>query len=126
MDSVTLSPSENEPRANPKTRLRLRDYFLLPLISLITVIVMIGSAEAVSRVVQPDYSLDPCSLLGGHHNANCSSKQKTIEGPDYLEAYNECGYWTSGAVWGQDSLEYRRAPLISSEMNSYLLPEHIR
>jgi hypothetical protein len=98
MDSVILSPSENEPRANPKTRLRLRDYFLLPLTSLITVIVMIGSAEAVSRVVRPDY----------------------------LEAYNECGYWTSGAVWGQDSLEYRRVPLISSEMNSYLLPEHIR
>lgn len=92
MDSVTLPPHEIETHAKAETQLPRRDYFLLPLISILTVILMFGSAETVSRVVWPDYSEDSCSLFVGHHKPNCSVKQKTMEGPAYLESYNECGY----------------------------------
>ena len=94
MDSVIQSPLEKETGVKPVTGLPRRDYFLLPLISLMTIIVLIGSAETISRVVWPDYSEDPCSVSVGHHKQNCSTKQKTMEGPAYVEAYNECGYRT--------------------------------
>ena len=92
MNFATLSSPEKQKLTEPGEQLPPRDYFLLPLISLITIIVMLASAETVSRVAWPEYSEDPCSLSAGRHKANCSSKQKTMEGAAYVEAYNECGY----------------------------------
>ncbi len=114
MNFATSAPHEKEPLAGPGERLPRRDYILLPLISLITIIAMIAAAETVSRVIWPDYTLDPCSLPGGHYKPNCSVKQKTMEGPSYLLSFNECGYRTLAPCGPKPSGHIRAALLGSS------------
>jgi hypothetical protein len=113
MDSVILSSPEKEALATSDTRLPRRDYFIIPLISLITIAVMIGSAETASRVIWPDHSEDACSQSLGHHKPNCSTMQKTMEGPAYIEAYNQCGY-RSVAPCGPKPPGHTRIALLGS------------
>lgn len=94
-------------------RLPKRDYVILPMISLLTVVLMVGGAEAVSRIGWPDYSEDSCSVGMGRHKANCSVEQKTMEGPRYVESYNECGY-RSAAHCGPKPANTTRVALLGS------------
>lgn len=75
-----------------------RDLWLLPLISVLTVIVMLGAAEIGARVVWPEQGLNSCEVHGADHAAtfrpNCTSTMKTAEGPWYTNQYNECGFRT--------------------------------
>ncbi len=122
MNFATLAPHEKEPLAGPGERLPRRDYILLPLISLITIIAMIAAAETVSRVIWPDYSVDPCFLSGGHHKPNCSAKLKTMEGPAYIESYNECGYRTLASCGPKPPGHIRVALLGSSFALGFAVP----
>jgi hypothetical protein len=73
-----------------------RDLWLLPLISLLTVIVMLGTAEILARVLWPEQPDNSCAIpdpyLGYRIRPNCSSVMKVAEGPWYTSQYNECGY----------------------------------
>ncbi len=73
-----------------------RDLWLLPLISLLTVIATLAAAEIFARAVWPEQSSDSCAIpdpyLGFRLKPNCSSVMKVAEGPWYTSQYNECGY----------------------------------
>ncbi|MDD4914740.1 MAG: SGNH/GDSL hydrolase family protein [Methylococcales bacterium] len=72
------------------------DYFILPLISLVTVLVMLGGAEIVARqwfVVSNEGSCGvPDALHGYRFAANCICYSKAAEGPNVQYKFNECGY----------------------------------
>lgn len=73
-----------------------RDLFLLPLISLSTILLMIVAAELISRKVWPEKMKDECfrvdPQLGNRFTPHCSSMRKIAEGPWVRYEYNECGY----------------------------------
>lgn len=79
-----------------KGSLPRRDLFLLPLISLSTVLLMMGAAELLSRKIWPEKMRDDCfsvdPLLGNRFTPHCSSMRKNAEGPWIRYEYNECGY----------------------------------
>lgn len=82
--------------AQPKP-LTWRDAWLLPLISLVTVLVMLIGAEAAAQVFWPEEKANSCAvhddtLLGFHNRPHCVSRMKAAEGPWYTNSYNECGY----------------------------------
>ena len=75
--------------------LPLRDLILIPLISLITILVMLLAAETVSRFLFVESGAETCSLPGGGlmgMKPNCVSHRKAAEGPNVESAYNDCGY----------------------------------
>jgi len=75
-----------------------RDLWLLPLISVLTVVVMLVAAEVASRMLWPQQDLNSCEARGANHAAtfkpNCTSTMKIAEGPWYTNQYNECGFRT--------------------------------
>jgi len=96
------------------TKLPRRDYILIPLLSLGTALGMAAIAEATSRIFWPDNSLDACVLPDGHHKPNCSAPLNTMEGPAYIESYNECGYRTQASCGPKPPGHIRIALLGSS------------
>jgi hypothetical protein len=90
-DRPAVELSLSKPAHLPK-----RDFFLLPLLSLLTVLVLFGMSEAVTRVLWPaEYSracivADP--VEGFRFKPNCSVRGKIAEGPSITYHYNECGY----------------------------------
>jgi hypothetical protein len=75
-----------------------RDYFLIPLLSLMTMLVMFGSAEVASRIKYPEKDYDECRVAGADDprraKPNCTVSAKVPEGPWVRYAMNECGYRT--------------------------------
>src|SRR5579875_1567383 len=105
-----------------QAKLPRRDYILLPLLSLLTIVLLIGGSEAVARIGWPDYTEDPCSLPDGHHKPNCSAVLKAMEGPRYLEAYNECGYRSRASCGPKPAGHIRIAMLGSSFTLAFAVP----
>ncbi len=81
---MTESPSH--PLALPT-----RDYFLLPLVSLLTAILLSGVAELLARRTWVEQERDSC-VSQGRHKPNCVTFMKNIEGPWVRYATNACGY----------------------------------
>jgi hypothetical protein len=77
-------------------RLPRRDYWLLPLVSLLTVLVMAAGAEIGARVLMPEAPVDSCMtpdpVLKSRPRPNCVSMTKSAEGEWVENRYNECGY----------------------------------
>jgi hypothetical protein len=71
-----------------------RDYFILPLLSLVTVVVLFIVAEAVTRVVWYEQRENACVLPGEGYNIkpNCTARTKSAEGLWSTFRFNECGY----------------------------------
>lgn len=73
-----------------------RDFFLLPLISVMTILLMTGAAELASRKIWPEFATDKCiridPVLGNRYVPNCSMVWKNAEGPWVRYDFNECGY----------------------------------
>jgi hypothetical protein len=75
-----------------------RDLWLLPLISLMTVIMTLAAAEPCTRLLWPEQPTDSCALpdpdLGYRMRPNCTSVMKAAEGPLYtaLESIFESRY----------------------------------
>jgi lysophospholipase L1-like esterase len=106
-------------------RLPKRDYILLPLIALATIIVLAGCGEILARTFWEAYDDNVCAYqtpLGQRFRPNCTSPEKAAEGPWTVNAYNECGYRTaeSCAVRGPDQL--RVVVLGSSTARGALVP----
>ncbi len=73
-----------------------RDLVLLPLVSLLTVVLMIGVGEVGCRILFPAMEGDACRMsdlaLGYRNRPNCSDRQEAFEGSLVVESYNDCGY----------------------------------
>jgi hypothetical protein len=84
------------------SKLSWRDAWLLPLISLSTVLCMLVLAEVGARTFWPAREQNSCvvhdhSILSFHYKPNCISRMKAAEGPWYTNTYNECGYRSSAS-----------------------------
>ena len=103
-----------------------RDMVLLPLISALTIILMLGAAEALARVFWPQQLHDKCELhdprLGSVFKPNCSSRIKTAEGPWVTNHYNNCGYRTEESCGPKAPGQLRVAVLGTSISRGYLVP----
>ena len=97
-----------------------RDAWLLPLISILTVLGMLAGGEVCARVVWPEQRQDTCmiqnSALGYRYRPNCSSTMKLVEGPWYTSRYNACGY-RSDAPCGPAPAGTRRIALIGASVS---------
>jgi len=75
-----------------------RDFILIPLVSLATVIVMMLAAELTSRLTFVESGSETCGditgLQGWRSKPNCVSRRKSAEGPMVENSYNDCGYRT--------------------------------
>ncbi len=104
-----------------------RDIFLLPLLSLLTVLTMLGAAELVSRAMFTDHDDDACLVpdarLGLSYSPNCTSSIKSFESLEVVNHYNECGY-RSETSCGPKPAGVRRVALLGSSVAlGYLVPE---
>ncbi len=99
-------------------RLSKRDLVLLPLLSLLTVLVLFGMSEVLTRLLWPaEYShacivSDP--LEGYRFKPNCSVRGKIAEGPWITYHYNECGYRSESSCGAKPPGTIRIAILGSS------------
>jgi hypothetical protein len=88
-------PATPEPDAGG--RLSRRDYWLLPLVSLLTVIVMFTITEVSTRIAWPMDEENVCAVPTGnaegyYFKTNCTARFKNAEGPWATYNYNDCGY----------------------------------
>jgi hypothetical protein len=104
-----------------------RDAWLLPLISIFTVLGMLGGAEVLARIGWPEQIINGCQVqdraLGFRFQPNCSSTMKAFEGPWYTNNYNACGY-RSAAPCEPVPSGTRRIVLIGSSVSEGLFVEY--
>ena len=110
----------------PSWRLPRRDYVILPLLCLATMLVMFGIAEGASRLIFVQHERDACmvhdSVLGTRFRPNCVSRVKAAEGPWVINRYNACGYRTPESCGPKPAGDVRIAVLGSSIAQGYLVP----
>ena len=108
-----------------KTRLPRRDFILIPLIVLATVILALGGGELVTRALYPSAERDSCKMpdpvLGYRFQPNCVSRLKTAEGPWTVNRYNACGYRTPEPCGPTPAGSLRVAMIGSSTSYGYLV-----
>jgi hypothetical protein len=84
-----------------KRKLPARDYWLIPFISLATLLVMFGAAELGTRLLYPEKDYEACRVQGEtdprRAKPNCTVRTKAPEGPWVTYSMNECGYRTSAS-----------------------------
>ncbi len=112
--------------ATPARRLPKRDFLLIPLISLLTVIVMLAGAEVTARAVWPEEKGDTCMvrdpLVRARPRANCVSRMKAAEGPWVENRYNACGYRSGGDCTARPPKSPRLVVMGASTSWGYLVP----
>lgn len=103
-----------------------RDYILLPLLSILTVLVLFGIAEGASRLVFPERKQDSCAVpdsrLGHHYRPNCESLTKAAEGPWVVNQYNNCGSRSSQPCGLKPPGSIRVVVTGSSVAQGYMVP----
>ena len=79
-----------------RKKLPRRDYFILPILVISTILVVLAAAEVGARLAMPQQEADACmmhdALLGARPKPNCISRTKNPEGEWVENKYNECGY----------------------------------
>lgn len=104
-----------------------RDLWLLPLISIATLIVLLVGAEVGSRILWPEQLANRCSIsdaaLGVRYRPDCSAEMKSAEGPWYVTQYNDCGY-RSASPCGPLAAGERRIALLGSSLGEGYLVEY--
>lgn len=129
MTSRMTEPRSNSPArpsvAEPATLPR-RDYFLLPLISLATILLIFGVSEILTRVIWAEQKTGSCTVVdpiaGDHFKPNCTVRSKNAEGPWTTYQYNECGYRSSTACGPKPPGTIRVAILGSSVSQGLYVP----
>jgi GDSL-like Lipase/Acylhydrolase family len=94
-----MTQCKSESSASEKeAQLPKRDFFLLPAISLLTILTILVASEVVCRLIWPEDTNDVCvvsdPLIHTRFRPNCKSRTKPAEGPWSDNSYNECGYRT--------------------------------
>jgi hypothetical protein len=81
------------------TSLPRRDFLIIPLLVLLTLVVLAGLGEFAARQLFVESGSETCSAVGpgnvGMMRPNCTSWRKAAEGPETVNAYNDCGYRTA-------------------------------
>ena len=117
---------QQKPQAAAQWRLPRRDYVILPLLCLLTVLVMLGVAEAASRIAFAQHEKDACMIadpvLGTRFKPNCVSHVKAAEGPWVTNRYNACGFRSPEGCGPAAADDVRIAVLGSSIAQGYLVP----
>ena len=110
----------------PAAPLPRRDYIVLPLLSLLTILTLFTAAEVVSRIMFVQHEADACMMadrqLGTRFRPNCTSRVKAAEGPWVINSYNNCGYRTPQSCGPKPDGAVRIAVLGSSVAQGYLVP----
>lgn len=86
------------PDPTPPARLPRYDLILIPLLVLLTLAVLAGLGEFAARKVFAESGVETCAVTGPAGvtvmRPNCISYRKAAEGPETVNAYNDCGYRT--------------------------------
>jgi hypothetical protein len=121
LDSPAADLSLSEPARLPR-----RDLFLLPLLGLVTILVMFGVSETVTRLIWPWEYSDACNVedaaQGLRFKPNCTVRGKIPEGPWITYHYNECGYRSESSCGPKPSGTIRIAILGSSMSQALHVP----
>ncbi len=104
-----------------------RDIILMPLICVLTLLVMLGGAEFISRMAYQEQTDDTCMMpdpvLGHRFKPNCVSQTKVLEGPWVENAYNACGHRSDqNACEPKQPHSVRIAVIGSSISQGYMVP----
>jgi hypothetical protein len=103
-----------------------RDWFLLPLTSLMTLVLMLAVSELGARIFWPEQLLDACMLrdtkLGIRFKPNCRSVVKSAETGWVENSYNDCGFRTAESCGPRMLRSFRAAVIGSSISSGYLIP----
>src|SRR5215469_4042079 len=106
-------------------RLPWWDYLILPALSLLTAVLLLGSAEFTARTLWPKNTVDSCLVRdssGMHYKAGCVSKTKIPEGPWVESHYNDCGLQSDFPCHFKSAGDLRIAILGSSSAEGYMVP----
>src|SRR5271165_273750 len=110
----------------PEEHFPRRDYLLLPLLSLFTILVILSLAEIGARSVWTSAEDSSCDLKtpfsGNRNKANCSARMKLAEGPWVQNTYNECGYRSAASCLAKPPNTIRIALLGSSAAEGFMVP----
>lgn len=94
--ALTIEPASRETRQGPRWQLPRRDYILLPLIFVMTIVVLLVGGEITARLVYvQDDDIEPCEYVtpaGHRYHPMCTSHTKVWEGPWVTQHFNDCGY----------------------------------
>jgi hypothetical protein len=111
---------------NPFEGLPRRDLWLLPLVSLMTVVILLSASEVLARVVWSEHLEDSCArhdpVLGTRFAANCHSFVKSAESPRVENTYNSCGFRSAGSCGPKSAGTFRVAVIGTSTGSGYLVP----
>ena len=114
----------NEPKA--AAALPRRDYILLPLLSISTVIVLFAAAEVIARNIwsagEKGYCIVQDPSNGPEGKPNCTAKVKIPESAWVTETYNSCGYRSPAPCGPKPAGTDRIVVLGSSVAEGYLVP----
>jgi hypothetical protein len=83
-------------QTEPPWRLPRRDFVLMPLIFIMTILVLLVAGEVSARMIyKQDDSVEPCEYqapTGSRYRPMCTSRTKVWEGPWITQHFNACGY----------------------------------
>ena len=103
-----------------------RDLWLLPLVSLVTIVILLSASEVLARVVWSEHLEDSCArhdaVLQTRFAANCRSFVKSAESPRVENSYNACGFRSAGGCGPKPAGTYRVAVIGTSTGSGYLVP----
>ncbi len=104
-----------------------RDFFLLPLVALGTVLVMLGGAEAAARVMFAERGEFTCGDpktpgAPNHQTPNCVTSVKSAEGPEVEYRFNECGFRSTAACGAKPAGTLRVVLIGTSITMGYQVP----
>ena len=118
---------ESEPAEAPRpAKLPSRDFLLLPLLSIVTIVLLFGLAEVTTRAIWSSkengfcMTFDP--IAGPHGKPDCTSVIKLPEGPPAVMYFNSCGYRSNAPCGPKPPGSVRLAILGSSIAEGYALP----
>ena len=79
-----------------RRRLPRYDFVLIPFLAIVTLVLLAGIGEALSRQFYVESGQEICSATGARGEmvmkANCTSYRQAAEGPPTSSSYNDCGY----------------------------------
>jgi hypothetical protein len=103
-----------------------RDFILLPLISLCSILVTCALIEITSRVGWPQSETDVCfvtdPLLTHRYKPDCQSIIQSAESPVVINRYNACGYRTDQPCGPRGAATLRLDFMGSSVAQGFLVP----
>jgi hypothetical protein len=121
-----LLMSESLSKFYNSTTLPRRDYVLIPVIAMFSVLIMIAVPEVVFNFVFYEQSRDAClvpdAVLGHKALPDCVSHYKLAESPWIENRYNDCGYRTKESCGPKPTGAVRGAVLGSSIAAGYMVP----